>query len=369
MRFVITAGGTAGHIYPALAVAQALIAAGHEVHYAGTPAGPESRIIPEAGIPYTAFAATGFDRAKPLSLLTSTLRLARSAAKARKWLRELAPDAVAGFGGYVSIPVGLAANRCRIPLLIHEQNSTPGLANRYLARHAAAIALTYALPAGALRARVEPVITGNPVRPAFEAFAQPGAKQELRRQGRAAWDIPQSATVLMVFGGSQGAKHINEAVAALAPALLERHQHLHILHLTGRRDHPAIQEICAHTRWHLVDYCERMPEAYAAADLVVSRAGASSLAEIAAVGVPTVLVPFPHATGDHQTANAKTLVAAGAARMVTDARLDDPFFSETIHELLEDEAAREAMVAAAEGLRGGEDATAAILNMLLNIAK
>ncbi|MDR1713199.1 MAG: glycosyltransferase, partial [Coriobacteriales bacterium] len=167
MRFVISGGGTAGHVNPALAVAQALRQEGHEVHYAGTPSGMEARLVTNDGFAYQPFNVAGFNRAKPLTLLTSSAKVANSARQARSWLAELQPDAVAGFGGYVSIPVGWAASRLQIPLLIHEQNSAAGLANRFLARRAHAVALTYDAAKSKLRTNGRLQLTGNPVRAAL----------------------------------------------------------------------------------------------------------------------------------------------------------------------------------------------------------
>ncbi|MDR3314931.1 MAG: UDP-N-acetylglucosamine--N-acetylmuramyl-(pentapeptide) pyrophosphoryl-undecaprenol N-acetylglucosamine transferase [Coriobacteriales bacterium] len=416
MRFVISGGGTAGHVNPALAVAQGLQTRGHEVFYAGTPSGMEARLVAANEIPYEAFSAAGFNRSKPWTLLTSGLKVARSTSKAQRWLSELKPDAVAGFGGYVSIPVGLAAVRLGIPLLIHEQNSALGMANRYLAKRAQAVALTYEAAASGLSTSGSIEVTGNPVRPSL--------KEATRASGRAFFGLPQDARVLFVFGGSLGALHLNKAVAQLAPQLLER-KDLHVLHSTGQRDYTLIREQLvplgltrelgqiqasavvagdkplsqetaegsalshgasegeplAHDateggslshdatpppRWHLIEYCDRMGEALAASDLVLARAGATSLAEISALGIPALLVPFPYATDDHQTTNAQTLVAAGAARMVSDAELDEPIFAETLISLLDNPQERTRMAQASSAL-GAHDAAAALIDLLLRI--
>jgi UDP-N-acetylglucosamine--N-acetylmuramyl-(pentapeptide) pyrophosphoryl-undecaprenol N-acetylglucosamine transferase len=390
MRLVITSGGTAGHIYPALAVAHELQRTGHEVAFAGTPAGLEARIVSQEDIPYHPFTAAGFDRARPWTLVTSTARIAASTLRARAWLKALRPNAVAGFGGYVSIPVGLAASQLGIPLLIHEQNSAPGMANRFLAKRANAVALTYGQAASHLAPRVPPVVTGNPVRSTLLDVDKLAA--------RASFDIPQDALVLLVFGGSQGARHLNEALASLAPQLLTRPT-LHILHLTGPRDYNMVVDtlgaaqvggagegldassaakrglseqthpsLAPPTCWHPIAYCDRMGDAYAAADAVVARAGATSLAEIAALGLPALLVPYPYATDDHQTTNAKALVDAGAALMVPDAQLDTPLFSQALDQLLDNPGLRAHMAQTVRSF-GAVDATQAITNMLLQIAK
>jgi UDP-N-acetylglucosamine--N-acetylmuramyl-(pentapeptide) pyrophosphoryl-undecaprenol N-acetylglucosamine transferase len=349
MKAVITGGGTAGHINPALAIAQELRSLGHEVSYAGTPQGLEARLVPQEGFPFVAFEAAGFNRRKPLTLLTSTVKIVASARRARRWLAGLAPDVVAGFGGYVSIPVGLAASWLKIPLVIHEQNAASGMANRFLSRYARLVALTYASAAEDFEGADRVEVVGNPVRASL--------LEADRADARRALSLPADATVLLAFGGSLGARHLNEALVAHAAKLLSV-EGLHILHITGARDYEEIrasigQVAGATGRWHLIEYCDRMGEAYAAADAVLSRAGATTLAEIGALGVPALLVPYPHAAADEQTTNARPLVEAGAAAMVADQKLDDPVFSELLMRLVTDDAYRTAMTRAARTLDVG----------------
>ena len=321
MVVVLSGGGTAGHINPALALAEELQARGAEVHFAGTPEGLESRLVPEAGIPYQAFEASGFNRSRPLTLIKGIAKIERSAHRAKRWFAEIDPDVVVGFGGYVSIPVAHAAESLGIPVVIHEQNSVMGLANRYLAKKATAICLTYPHASGALdeacRARVE--ITGNPVR-----------RQVLRatrEEGRRLLGVPDDARMLLAFGGSLGARHLNEALVGLKGELLAR-PNLRLVHVTGPKELDAVHEALALTpaeqqRWTVMGYLDQMGAALAAADAVVSRAGATSLAEIAARAVPALLVPFPHATEDHQTTNARAYVDGGCATLLSDADLTD----------------------------------------------
>ena len=363
MRFVITGGGTAGHVNPALAVAQELRDGGHEVYYAGTPQGMESRLIPQEGFAYTGFAASGFNRRKPLSLISSSAKIGVSALKASKWLKKLGPDAVVGFGGYVSIPVGIAASRRKIPLVIHEQNSAAGMANRFLAKRARLIALTYASASGAFANSNEIIITGNPVRAAlFNAN---------RLASREFFGLRQDATVLLVFGGSLGALHLNEALVAQAEKLMS-HPELEILHITGARDFDMVRSKLADIpqtegRWHIIEYCDRMGEAYAAADAVLSRAGATTLAEIAALRKPALLVPYPHAAADEQTTNARSLVDVGAADMLADKDLDKPLFVEKLMRLIGDAGYRSDMQAAA-GKLGNAQARQELARLIVEIA-
>ncbi|HBT95804.1 MAG TPA: undecaprenyldiphospho-muramoylpentapeptide beta-N-acetylglucosaminyltransferase, partial [Coriobacteriia bacterium] len=206
MRFVITGGGTAGHINPALAVAQELGSLGHEVRYAGKPGSLEARLVPEQGLEFVEFETAGFNRRKPWTLATSTIKIAASSRKARKWLKAYKPDAVIGFGGYVSIPVGLAASQENIPLIVHEQNSASGMANRFLAKRAQLVALSYAAAENDFKTRGEVVVTGNPVRAELHDIDTKVAREF--------FDIPAEAVVLLAFGGSLGARHINERLIA-----------------------------------------------------------------------------------------------------------------------------------------------------------
>jgi UDP-N-acetylglucosamine--N-acetylmuramyl-(pentapeptide) pyrophosphoryl-undecaprenol N-acetylglucosamine transferase len=364
MKIVITGGGTAGHVNPALAVAQELRTLGHEVVYAGTPQGLEARLAPQEGFPYTSFRASGFNRRKPLSLIVSTARVAASAFRARRWLKTLKPAAVVGFGGYVSIPVGLAASWLKIPLAVHEQNSTSGMANRFLAKRAQLVALTYESAAGDFQTGGEVRLSGNPIRPALLNIS--------RASARATFGLPADATVLLAFGGSLGAQHINESLISHAEALLADPK-LHILHITGAAGHADVTARLAAIpqaaeRWHLIAYCDQMGEAYAAADAVLSRAGATTLAELAALGMPALLVPYPYAAADEQTTNARQLAETGAALLIADAELDEPVFLESLMRLVSSEEGREQMRQAASAL-GGSRAREELARLIIAMAE
>lgn len=362
--FVLSGGGTAGHINPALALAQYLEDEGHEVYFAGTPNGVESRLVPAAGVKFVPFEATGFDRSRPWTLLTGVARIAASTRKAARWFKEIDPDAVVGFGGYVSIPVARAAEGHGIPVILHEQNSVMGMANRYLAAKADAVCLTYAVAGDAIENKDKIHLTGNPVRESIFGAT--------RSEGRAALDIPQDARMLLIFGGSLGARHINEAIISLKDDLLAR-EDLHILHATGPKELDRVVEQLdlteeEKTRYHVVGYIDGMADALAAADAVVSRAGATSLAEISARCVPAILVPFPFATADHQTTNARAYVDSGAAWMIADEDIDDVRFKDMVCTLIDDEAERSKMTEAAKGL-GTQHATANLANVVLSCVK
>jgi UDP-N-acetylglucosamine--N-acetylmuramyl-(pentapeptide) pyrophosphoryl-undecaprenol N-acetylglucosamine transferase len=364
MKVVITGGGTAGHINPALAVAQELRSLGHEVSYAGTPRGLEARLVPQEGFPFVGFEAAGFNRRKPVSLVTSSVKIAISAARARRWLATLRPQVVVGFGGYVSIPVGLAASWLKIPLAIHEQNAASGMANRFLSSRARLVALTYASAAKDFKTAGAVELVGNPVRAALFEADRPSA--------RAALGLPADATVLLAFGGSLGARHLNEALVARADHLMSLPK-LHIVHVTGTRDYEQISAMIrrvpqATGRWHLMDYCDRMGEAYAAADAVLSRAGATTLAEIGALGIPALLVPYPYAAADEQTTNAQGLVDAGAAALLADSDLDNPVFTERLTRLVTDNAYRADMRLAASAL-GNAQARQKLTRLIVAMAE
>ncbi len=343
MNIVISGGGTAGHINPALALAEELLERGHDVFYAGTPDGVEARLVKQAGLSFTAFDAAGFDRARPRTLFTSSKRILDSTREAKKWFYQVKPDCVVCFGGYVCIPVGRAAVKLDIPVVVHEQNSVMGMANKYLSRHAARVALTYEVAGEPVSDKGKLELTGNPVRKSvFDAT---------REEGRAYADIPEDARFLVVFGGSLGARHLNTAICALKDKLLER-EDLYVRQLTGPKHYDAVCEQLRLTererqRYRVVGYEDNMGAVLAACDMVVSRAGATSLAEISALQIPALLVPFPYATADHQRLNAHAYVEAGAAFMIDDAQVEEPAFERLLLKLVDDPAGREQMKRAA----------------------
>ncbi|MDD6289471.1 MAG: undecaprenyldiphospho-muramoylpentapeptide beta-N-acetylglucosaminyltransferase [Eggerthellales bacterium] len=342
MLAVLSGGGTAGHINPALALAEVLQEQGHQVRFAGTPNGVEARLVPAAGISFEAFQASGFDRSRPWTLVTGVLAIAKSARRAKKWLRDIGADVVVGFGGYVSIPVAMAAEQLGIPVVVHEQNSVMGMANRQLSKKAFATCLTYGIAAEGTEAR-NPIVTGNPVRSSVLSST--------RSEGRALLGFPEEDVMLLVFGGSLGARHINQAMCAMKEQLLGV-PGLRVVHITGPKELETVQEALSlseqeQERWLVMGYQDRMGETLAAADCIVSRAGATSLAEISARAIPAILVPFPFATADHQTTNALAYVAAGCASMVADDQVESPEFAAQVLRLVQDEELRESMRQAA----------------------
>lgn len=363
MRVVLSGGGTAGHINPALALAEVLIERGHEVFYAGTPQGVEARLVKEAQIPFKPFEAKGFNRNHPKTIVSAVRILAKSTKLACAWFEELKPDIVVAFGGYVCIPVGRAAKKMGIPLVVHEQNSVMGMANKYLAQSARAVALTYEVAGESVSDKTKLTVTGNPVRSSVLTAT--------REEGRSMLHIPEQASLLLVFGGSLGARHLNTAIASMKQDLLAIDD-LFVVHITGPKELEAVQAALALTdeekrRYIVMGYQNRMGETMAACDMVISRAGATSLAEISARCIPAILIPFPFATADHQTTNARSYVQAGAAWMMADDAVESAEFKDMVLSFVNDKEARAKMSQAAQGFETGDAATK-LADVVLNAA-
>ncbi len=350
LRVAIAAGGTAGHINPALALAEELAARGHQVEFFGQPKKLESTLVPQAGFPFNPIDVTGFDRSRPWTLVSALWRMRAAQKTIGRHFGSERPDVAVGFGAYIELPLINWCHAQGIPCVIHEQNSVPGLANKTSAAKVKTVCVSLPVAIDAFRGKVGPdtqiVVTGNPVR-------QSVIRAD-RAQGRRDLGIPEDATMLLVFGGSLGARHLNQGVAALKSKLLSRRD-LYVIHSTGKGEYDSVVQELALTqeesaRWRVMPYIDRMGEALAAADLVLSRAGASSVAEIAALAVPSVLVPYPFATADHQTTNARYLVDAGAAVLLPDEKIDTPEFEDGLLGLVDDPARRQAMRDAARGL-------------------
>lgn len=295
-RFSVLAGGTGGHIFPALAVARVLRGRGAEVRWIGSAGGMEERLVPEDGFAIDTLAVGGLRGKGITTLLAAPLRLARAVRQARALLKEQRPQAVLAFGGYASGPGGLAARSLGLPLIVHEQNRAPGLTNRVLARIARRVLTGFP---GAFPPPAE--VVGNPVREAIAALPDPAR----RLAGR---DGPPR---LLVLGGSQGARGLNLAL----PEALAGHPGLEIRHQCGAKllDETRAAYTAAGVTARVEPFIADMAGAYGWADLVISRAGASTLAELCAAGVASVLVPFPGAVDDHQARNAEYLAEGQAA--------------------------------------------------------
>jgi UDP-N-acetylglucosamine--N-acetylmuramyl-(pentapeptide) pyrophosphoryl-undecaprenol N-acetylglucosamine transferase len=310
-KVVIAAGGTAGHVVPALAVADALRERGAEVEFVGGERA-EAELVPAAGYPFHRLRVRGIDRRNPLRAAYAFALALRATGRARRLLRAAGADVVLGGGGYVAGPVGLAARSLRLPLALSEADSHLGVTNRLLAPLARRVFLAFPI-AGRDGRRYE--LTGRPV--------PSGTGRVDRAVARRRFGLPVDEACVLVFGGSLGARRLNEAaLEAFGPAAP-----CSILHTSGRRDHDDLRRrldaLGPPAHYRLYPYIEPFADAIAAADLAVARAG-SSVLELAAAGLPAVLVPYPHATADHQTANALYMERAGAAVVVPDAELDGP---------------------------------------------
>lgn len=334
LRVLIATGGTAGHIEPALAVADALteLAPGTEIVVMGSPRGLESTLVPARGYELVTVPAVPLPRTLNRDLLALPWRLTRAVRGARRVLRARRIDVVIGFGGYASLPAYLAARR-RTPVVVHEANARAGIANRIGARFAVAVAA--AVPGSGL---ARAVVTGNPVRRSISELD----RAALRATARAHFGLDPAAPTVLVTGGSQGAQRINTAVRACAADFAAAG--IGVLHHHGRKN--VVEPADQRPPYVLTPYIERMDLAYAAADLVVARAGAMTVAELAAVGLPAVYVPLPHGNGE-QRLNASRALASGAAVAVDDADFDADAVRRQVIGLVTDDQRFSAMRAAA----------------------
>lgn len=300
---LLTAGGTGGHVYPALAVASELMERGYRVEWVGTRRGLEHRVVPAAGITLHCLAVRGVRGKSILHKLLGLTYLALAAVQALWLVYRRAPSCVVGMGGYVAGPAGAAAWLLRKPLLIHEQNAVAGTTNRMLAPLASRVVAAFA---GAFAAKVDCTVLGNPVR-----------RQLLEAAGARQYDYAgQRPLRLLVLGGSLGAQPINEVMPAVVAALNEPTPQLEVWHQAGEAHASLVERAYAQVgqaATRVAPFIEDMAAAYAWADLVICRAGALTVSELAVMGRPAILVPLPYAIDDHQSANARYLAGRGAA--------------------------------------------------------
>jgi UDP-N-acetylglucosamine--N-acetylmuramyl-(pentapeptide) pyrophosphoryl-undecaprenol N-acetylglucosamine transferase len=346
---LIAGGGTGGHIFPAVAVARELRARGFEVVMVGAERGLETQIVPAEGLPLLTIPVAGLKGKGILGAALGALMLPGALAASWRIVASRRPRAVVGVGGYASGPVVAAALARRVPTLIHEQNLIPGATNRWLAPFVREVAVTFEETRARLGGRG--VVTGNPVRSEFASVPpRPRGRAERR---------------LLIFGGSQGAAAINGAVAAALPGLAPLRGRLRIVHQTGGAGAAAAREAYARAGFEaeVLPFIGRMAAAMAEADLVVARAGATTVAELTAAGRGSVLIPLPTAVHDHQTLNARTLERAGAAVVLPQPGLTGESLAAALAALLGDEERLDAMAAAARRL-GRPDAAARIADLV-----
>jgi UDP-N-acetylglucosamine--N-acetylmuramyl-(pentapeptide) pyrophosphoryl-undecaprenol N-acetylglucosamine transferase len=352
-------------VYPGIAVAEEWRRRhpDSEVIFVGTSRGVENSAVPQAGFTLKTIAARGIPRRIGFGLVRAVAAAVKSVAQAASLLREIRPHVVVVTGGYVSGPVGLMAKLRGIPVVVQEQNSVPGATNRWLNLIADEVHISFVESRNYFRRRNNLKVTGNPIRRSLLRQDRTSAYEFLRLDPR--------RSTLLVFGGSRGAASINRAFQDALPRL-DRLQNLQVIWQAGRDEAPAMRERAKRVSIpvHVVPYLDQMEKAYAVADLAVCRAGAMTIAELTACGVPAILVPYPYATHDHQTLNARGLLERGAAEVIKDQDLTGDLLAQRIIHLFQDESrlrrmarnarafsrtnAAERLVASIEALAGAE---------------
>jgi len=360
---MIVGGGTAGHVLPGVAIGRELVERGMspaEVHFVGSERGVERKLVPDAGFDVTLLPGRGIARRITRDNIGAVVGLLKAFGESAKLLGSHRPEVVVALGGYASVPAGLWAVIRRTPIVVAEQNAVPGLANKVIGRFARSSAVSYEgtdLPRATW--------TGNPVRPAILDVAE--NYEERRRESREKFGIGADQSHVVVFGGSLGARTINNATIGALETLGER-KDIVIRHIIGRRDFDDIvakaEASGSQTNGYVpIEYEDDMASVYASADLVVCRAGATSCAELAVTNTPAVLVPLPGAPGDHQTANGRALELVGGAEVLADSVFDAQLMAQTVSRLL---AKPEILASMREGSARAArpDAAAAVVDLI-----
>lgn len=357
MRVLIAAGGTGGHIYPGVAVAQEIMRrdAGSKVRFVGTARGLETRLVPQAGFELSLIDSAGLKNVGHMARMRGMVLLPKSFVSALNLIRQFKPDVVVGAGGYVSGPVVLMAAMTNRRTLVMESNALPGWTNRTLARFVdrAAVSFNQALP----HFRGKGVVTGNPVRREF--FEVPPKQREAGKLS------------LLIFGGSQGARAINEGMIAALPKLESLKTALRIKHQTGPADFEKVKAAYVASGWEeqadVRSYIDNMMADFAAADLVICRAGATTTAELIAAGKASIMIPFPFAADDHQRKNAEAMEATGAARMILQQDLSGDRLAQEIRVFMDSEKLNEMEQASRRLARG--DAAASVVDLIEQLSQ
>jgi UDP-N-acetylglucosamine--N-acetylmuramyl-(pentapeptide) pyrophosphoryl-undecaprenol N-acetylglucosamine transferase len=363
MKIAVSGGGTGGHIYPALALIREIQKKDDNVEflYIGTEKGLESKLVPRENIPFKSIHITGFKRKLSFENVKTVFRFLKGVRDSKKMLKEFQPDVVIGTGGYVCGPVVYAAAKMGIATIIHEQNSVPGLTNKFLSRYVDKIAICFE-EAREFFPEQKVVLTGNPR--ASEVLGQDGIK------GRLATGLKLKVPTVLVFGGSRGAKPINEAVVkSLAELSGKKYQ---VLYVTGDVHFDEVQkevELVGNPDNMIIKpFIHNMPEVLAGIDLTVSRAGATTLAELTSLGIPSILIPSPYVTDNHQEKNARALSEHGAARLLLEKDLTGPKLVEYIDQILGNQEKLADMKKAAKKL-GIPDAAARVFQLMEELTR
>lgn len=363
MRVIIAGGGTGGHVYPGIAIADEVSRRfeSSEVTFVGTEKGIERFVVPQEGYNIRFIRSEGIAGKSFLKKIRAVFKVILSIIDSYRIIRELGPDVVIGVGGYASFGVVITARLLSIPTIIMEQNSVPGLANRILGRLVDAICLTYHETLSSFP-KEKTYITGNPIRQ--------GIIDGDREKAYETFSLERGKFTILVLGGSLGATKINRAVCDSFGYLNELKGQIQFLHQTGRTDIDWVKE--SYRRWGfkgtVAPFIYEMADAYAVADLVISRAGATTLAEITSVGRPAILIPYPFAAGRHQEENAKKLALSTAARLIMDEDLCGKVLAEEIKLLFEGDELRREMQRSAKAL-GRPGATKEIVDILISIVR
>lgn len=363
MRIIVTGGGTGGHIYPALAFVRYLkeVDKDTEILYIGTKKGLESKIVPAAGLDFKTVEVQGFKRSLSLDNFKTITKFLTATSESKKLIKAFKPDVVIGTGGYVAGPVIYAANKLKIPTLIHEQNSIPGITNKFLSKHVTKVAVAFQA-AAQFFPEEKTVFAGNP-RAQEVADIEPSGILE-------SFGLSTAKRTVVIFGGSRGALTINRAVVEALPDFVGKDYQ--VIYASGEIYYDEFREVFEkynkESNIRISPYISNMPEVLASSNLILSRAGATTIAEVTALGLPAIFVPSPNVTADHQTKNAKALVDVGAAKMISDALLTGKEIVKTIDEVFESDEKYHKMAEAS--LREGvPDASIRLLQIVKEIIK
>ncbi len=362
MKVLVSGGGTGGHIYPAVSLIKHIQKKdpNAEFLYIGTKKGLESKIVPDQGIPFKTIEIQGFRRSLSPSNFKTVYLFLKSISEAKKIIKEFQPDIVIGTGGYVCGSVVYAASKLKIPTIIHEQNSVAGMTNKFLARYVDKIGICFSDVAKDFPEN-KVVMVGNPRAQEVAGIEKSDVLKD--------YDLNPEVPTVLIFGGSRGAMTINDAVVSSLATLYEKDYQ--VLYASGDIYFDEVNDVCQKiksqaTNVKVVPYIKNMEHVLKNVDLVVGRAGATSLAEITSLGLPSILIPSPNVTNDHQTKNAQSLVDHQAAVMIKDAELNQETLVKSMDELMGNQEKRQQMAIASEK-EGIQDATDRLYNLLVEL--